>query len=330
MYLTFLDKEIILSRYRAFDVSKIKLFPLSARENDLSVSGIKNIERTEITLEGISEVAAAMSRAKVCGAARVMMMGAHVLRDGVQRYIIDMMERGIISCIAMNGAGIIHDYEFSLIGATTESVAKYIKDGQFGMWSETSRINDLVKDGARNDCGIGETVGQKIYESDLPHKDISVSAAAWRLGIPLTVHVGIGYDILCEHPNYDGASWGSASYRDFLIFAEVLKNLENGVVMNFGSAVMAPEVFLKALSMARNVSHRAEKNISRFTALVCDLHDIPFGTAEAPKTSAAYYYRPWKTMLVRTVADGGKSYYIKGRHSETIPQLWSKLTEVNE
>jgi hypothetical protein len=287
---------------------------------------IKNLTPRVVDLAGIKETATALWDARETATARVLMMGAHVLRSGVQRYIIDMMERGFISCVAMNGAGVIHDYEFALIGQTTESVARYIQDGSFGLWRETGEINRHIASGAREGLGIGESIGRVISEGDFAHKNISLIASAWRLGIPVTVHVGIGYDILCEHPNYDGAAWGKSSYTDFLIFSEELKKLEGGVVMNFGSAVMAPEVYLKALSMVRNVARGAGETVSRFTTLVCDLHDFPAkATREAPKDSAAYYYRPWKTMLVRTVADGGSSWYVQGRHEDTIPQLWTAL-----
>ena len=174
--------------------------------------------------------------------------------------------------------------------------------------------------------GIGEAVGKDILEGDYPFKDISLLAQACKNNIPVTVHVGIGYDIIHEHPNFDGAATGAASYRDFLTLAGIVRNLENGVVMNFGSAVMAPEVFLKALSMARNIARQQQRTIRNFTTLVCDLHPLPEDyNMEAPKESAAYYFRPWKTMLVRTVADGGESYYVRGRHAETIPDLWTAV-----
>jgi hypothetical protein len=286
------------------------------------------LEPRAVSLPGSEETAAALFRARKSGSARVFMMGAHVLRDGVQRYVIDMMERSFLSCIAMNGAGVIHDYEFALMGQTTESVSRYIKNGSFGLWRETGKINEEIAAGAANGGGIGETVGRVIAEGDFPYKDISLTAAAWRLEIPVTVHVGIGYDILCEHPSYDGAAWGKGSYTDFLIFAEELRRLEGGVVMNFGSAVMSPEVYLKALAMARNAARSEGKAIAHFTTLVCDLHDLPSKvTEEAPKGSAAYYYRPWKTLLVRTVADGGESRYVQGRHADTLPELWTALTK---
>ncbi|MCP5003855.1 MAG: hypothetical protein GY941_07875, partial [Planctomycetes bacterium] len=248
----------------------------------------------------------------------------------MQKYIIDLMERGYISCLAMNGAGIIHDFEFALIGATTESVARYIREGQFGLWQETARLNDIINDayGKDKDVGMGESVGRAISTGDFPNKDISLLAAGYRLSIPVTVHVGIGYDIIHEYPNCDGAVTGATSYNDFLTFANVVQALENGVVMNFGSSVMAPEVFLKALSMARNIAHREDRVINHFTTLVCDLLDLPGDFNKEPsRNNPAYYFRPWKTMLVRTVADGGESYYIKGKHSETIPALWSAINK---
>ena len=207
-------------------------------------------------------------------------------------------------------------------------MARYIQDGQFGLWQETGRLNDLIARAAAEGLGYGEALGREIAEGDYPHKDISVLAAAWRLGIPFTIHVGIGYDITHEHPNCDGAAIGAVSYRDFLIFAKVLERLEHGVVMNFGSAIMSPEVFLKALAMVRNVAAGRGRKITTFTTLVCDLHDLPCDYRhEAAKSSPSYYFRPWKTMLVRTVADGGTSYYVKGHHADTVAQLWSAVRD---
>lgn len=254
------------------------------------------------------------------------MLGAHVLRAGVQRYLIDLMERGFITCMAFNGAGVIHDFEFALIGATTESVARYVKDGRFGLWQETGRINEIVSQAAREGLGLGEAVGRAIEEERFPHRDISLFAAGYRLGIPMTVHVGIGYDIVHEHPNCDGAAYGLASYTDFLRFVATLESLERGVVMNFGSAVMAPEVYLKALAMVRNVARQEDRRIAQFATLVCDLK--PLGADhrnEASREDPGYYFRPWKTMLVRTVADGGESYYVQGHHRDTVPQLWTAI-----
>lgn len=280
----------------------------------------------KINHEIFYDISNIIHQAKEKKASIVLMMGAHVIRSGVQRYIIDLMEKGFISCIAMNGAGLIHDYEFALIGKTTESVSKYIKDGQFGLWKETGRINDLVCDAANMNKGLGEHIGYIIENENFEFRNISILAAGSRLNIPVTIHVSIGCDIVHELPNCDGAAYGQTSYTDFLAFTHILENLENGVVMNFGSAVMAPEVYLKALSMVRNVAQQSNKSIKKFVTLVCDLHDIQESyQKEAPKSNPFYYFRPWKTMLVRTVSDGGQSYYVKGKHKETIPELWTAI-----
>src|SRR5262249_30041256 len=154
-------------------------------------------------------------------------------------------------------------------------------------------------------------------------KDLSVLAAGVRLGVPVTVHVGIGYDILHEHPNCDGAALGETSYQDFLVFTEAVTRLEDGVMLNFGSAVMGPEGYLKALAMARNVAHQDGGHIRHFTTAVFDLVALEGDIhQQAPKSDPRYYYRPWKTILVRTVADGGESFYIQGDHRATVPALY--------
>ena len=163
---------------------------------------------------------------------------------------------------------------------------------------------------------------RQFSNGEFPHKSISVLAAAARLGVPVTVHVGVGYDIIHEHPNCDGAALGQASYRDFLTFAAAVERLEGGVLLNFGSAVMGPEVYLKALAMARNVAHQEGRRIAKFTTAVFDL--LPLAgdlRTTAPKSDPRYYYRPWKTILARTVADGGESFYVQGDHRATIPAL---------
>jgi hypothetical protein len=263
------------------------------------------------------------------------MMGAHVLRAGVNRHLIDLLERGFISHIAVNGAAAIHDYELARIGATTESVERYIQTGEFGLWRETGELNDWIAEAAREQFGLGENIGRRIQQSDFPHRDLSVFAAAWRLSIPVTVHVGIGYDILHEHPNCDGAATGAASYRDFLIFARAVENLEGGVLLNFGSAVMAPEVYLKALAMCRNVFRNMSRTVSpapirHFTTAVFDLIPIHGDfRRELPKSDPGYYFRPHKTILVRTVKDGGESFYFCGDHRATVPALWRLLTSTS-
>ena len=273
-------------------------------------------------------VAARLAEARASGAARILMMGAHVLRAGVNRHLIDLLERGYLDHIAMNGAGAIHDYELARIGATTESVDRYIRTGEFGLWRETGELNDWIREAAQCSLGLGENLGRRIDASDFPHKDLSVFAAAYRAGVPVTVHCGIGYDIMHEHPNCDGAALGAASYRDFLIFARTVERLEGGVLLNFGSAIMGPEVYLKALAMARNVALQEGRAIRHFTTAVFDLvpiHGDP--RKELPKTDPGYYFRPHKTILVRTVADGGESFYFCGEHRATVPALWRLLAQ---
>ncbi|QWR77088.1 hypothetical protein [Candidatus Magnetomonas plexicatena] len=317
-----------------FNREYLKLQALSERVHDLNIDVILPLTANDNPpIPAISEAASHIISTKERGAAVILMMGGHVIRSGVQRFIIDLMERGYITCIAGNGSCVIHDYEFALIGATTESVAKYIKCGEFGLWKETGYINDIINAAYRdnNSSGYGGAIGKAIYEGDFPHKDISLYAAAYRLNIPATVHVGIGYDIINEFPNYDGAAAGALSYMDFLRFTQVVSALEGGVVMNFGSAVMAPEVFLKALSMVRNRAHQSGERINDFTTLVCDLHQLPADfTKEAPKDSPPYYFRPWKTMLVRTVADGGRAFYVCGKHADTVSALWSTVKRLSE
>ncbi len=315
-----------------FDRNALSIKPLSQRRHDINISAVSSLGVTaEIKIdEKIRRVAGHISVAKDNNGSNLLIIGGHVIRSGVQHYIIDLLERGYISCIAMNGGCMIHDFEFALIGATTEKVARYIREGQFGLWKETGRINDIINQAFRkeNTIGMGEAIGKAVQEGEFPNKDTSLLAACYRLNIPVTIHIGIGYDIIHEHPNCDGAETGALSYNDFLKFVSEVQMLEGGVVMNFGSSVMAPEVFLKALSMARNVAHQEGRAIKHFTTLVCDLHDLPEDFRNEPsKDSAAYYFRPWKTMLVRTVADGGKSFYVKGKHRDTIPALWAAINE---
>jgi len=315
------DKDNLL-----FDRTKLKLKLLAERQHNLDLSVILPLENVSRIRKELQTIAAKCIIAKSNFASIIFLMGAHVIRSGVQRYIIDLMERGYLSCIAINGAGVIHDYEFSLIGKTTESVSNYIQNGQFGLWKETGRINDIVAIAAERNKGLGEAIGRVIEGENFPHKDISVLAAGYRLGIPVTVHVGIGYDIVHEHPNCNGAAYGATSYIDFLRFTKIMESLEGGVIMNFGSSVMAPEVFLKSLAMVRNVALQEEKKIENFTTLVCDAKKLPEEYhLEPTPDNPDYYFRPWKTMLVRTQYDKGSSFYIEGQHSDVIPELWTAI-----
>jgi len=318
------------SKYQSFDRARLVVKPLAERANDLDLAHWLALDEiaTPFDHPHLSELAARIVAARTRGAARILMMGAHVLRAGVNRQIIDLVERGYLDHIAMNGAGLIHDYELARIGATTESVARYIRTGEFGLWRETGELNDWISEAAASQLGLGENAGRRLAESDYAHRDLSILAAAWRCSVPVTIHVGIGYDILHEHPNCNGAAAGEASYRDFLIFARAIERLEGGVLLSFGSAIMAPEVYLKALSMSRNVAHQEGRQIRDFSTAVFDLAPIEGDFhSELPKTAAGYYFRPHKTLLVRTVADGGHSYYFRGDHRATFPALRRAILE---
>lgn len=315
--------------YPQFDRSRLRLLSLAERLHDMHASEILPLDAMPPPCDApqLPEVAARIRAARAAGRPVILVMGAHVIKVGVSLHVIDLIARGLVTHVAFNGAGAIHDYELALIGATTESVARYISAGQFGLWRETGQLNEIVRDAARAGIGIGEAVGRAIATGDFPHASLSILAAADRHGAPATVHVSIGQDIIHEHPNFDGAAYGAASFTDFLVFTHAVEQLDGGVLLNVGSAVMGPEVYLKALSMARNVAHQEGRTIARFTTAVFDLVSLPDDYhTEAPKSEPAYYYRPFKTILVRTVRDGGESFYIRGDHRATIPALHRLVT----
>ncbi|MGQ9853558.1 MAG: hypothetical protein ACUVTG_09175 [Candidatus Oleimicrobiaceae bacterium] len=311
--------------FPTFDRGQLHLKSLAEREHLVSLGDLLQPAdaRDDLHDQKVERVAQAVATAYRAGAQVVLMLGAHVVKCGLSRLVVDLMQRGIVTHVAVNGAVTIHDVELALIGATSESVAHYIREGQFGLWQETGRINVAVAQGAREGIGMGEAIGRMIEQEQFPHRDVSILAAGFRMGIPVTVHVGIGYDVLHEHPNCDGAALGATSYTDFLVFAHTISRLEGGVLLNYGTAVMGPEVFLKALSMARNVAHRRGAQIRAFTTAVFDL--LALGeevNEEPPKSDPRYYFRPYKTVLVRTVRDGGQSFYVQGDHRLTMPALY--------
>jgi hypothetical protein len=317
--------------YPQFDRSQLFIRPLAERVHDMTRAELYDpagppVLSDDPALHAVAERVAAAHRR---GAPTFLMAGGHVIKLGLGPLVIDLMRRGVIQHVALNGSGPIHDYELALIGATTESVARYIHEGQFGLWQETGRLNDIIAQGAREGLGCGEAVGRHIEESDLPYRADSVLAAGYRLRVPVTVHVGLGSDIIHEHPNCDGAALGAASYTDFLVFAENLKRLEGGVLLNISSQVMGPEVYLKALAMVRNVAHQAGRTVTKFTTAVFDLHDLgPDIHHDAPKNESRYYYRPLKTILVRTVADGGESFYVRGEYNHTFAAFYHRVVEL--
>lgn len=319
-----------MSRYELFDRSRLSIRPLAERDHDLRADNCLALDAAVEHFEaaGFPSLVAEMSRARAAGRPIVWMIGAHVIKQGLSRFLIDLIDRGFVTILATNGAGIIHDYELAAHGGTSENVARYIRKGEFGLWRETNQLNEIVRDAAARGEGIGEAVGRTIQQQRPPYWHLSVAAAGWRRRVPITSHVSIGCDIIHEHPNCDGAAFGKASYTDFLVFARIIERLEGGVYLNVGSAVTGPEVYLKALSMARNVARQEQRTIAKFTAAVFDLVSLPtdYHAGTPAKTEPGYYYRPWKTILVRTMADGGQSYYFQGDHRLTIPNLHRLLT----
>jgi len=321
-----------MTRYEQLDRSQIELRPVAERGHDLRAEHCLPLAAPEepYSHPELGRLIERIAAARRDGRPVIVMMGAHPIKLGLSRFLIDLIERGVITHLATNGAGLIHDFELATLGGTSEDVARWIRVGQFGLWKETGRLNALAVEAAAAGEGLGETVGRVIDRERPPHCALSLAAAGWRFRVPVTVHVGIGSDIIHAHADFDAAAWGAASGTDFLVFARAIEQLEGGVLMNVGSAVTGPEVYLKALSMARNVARRRERQIRVFTTAVFDLVELPADWRSGPpsKEHPQYYYRPWKTILHRTVADGGRSFYFRGDHRQTIPALWNALTQL--
>ena len=320
-----------MSRYELFDRKRIELRSLEDRGHDLKWTECLSLVPPEKSYDhpAFSQLISRIVRARGQQRPVILMMGAHPIKLGLSRFLVDLLDRQLVTHVAMNGAAIIHDFELAAFGGTSENVARWIVSGQFGLWEETSRLNEIISQASGRDEGIGEAVGRVVVEENLPHGELSIAAAGWKAGAPVTCHVGIGSDIIHSMPNCSGADLGKTSYTDFLIFARSIEHLEGGVFLNVGTAVTGPEVYLKALSMARNVGRQAGRQIRFFTTAVFDLVDLPPDYHKGPpsKDNAFYYYRPWKTILVRTIADGGESYYFRGDHRQTIPSLWRELVD---
>jgi deoxyhypusine synthase len=267
------------------------------------------------TVLGAADLRAAISAtAKAHSRGRTILwgFGAHLIKVGLAPLVVDLLERGLGTGIFMNGAGCVHDLELALMGRTSEDVAASLDDGSFGMGRETAeKLNAAIARGAEQDLGMGEAIGREILTGEYPHKDRSVLATAARLGIPATVHVAIGTDIHHMHPGADGAALGATSFRDFETFTGLVATLRDGVVFNVGSAVVLPEVFLKALSLARNLGHSAR----RFTSV-----DVDF----------VRQYRPRMNVVERPTQQGGRGISLVGHHEILVPLLLAGLLEAVE
>jgi hypothetical protein len=235
-------------------------------------------------------------------------IGAHVIKVGLNPLLIDLMERGIISGLAVNGACVVHDTEMALAGKTSEDVDAVLGAGKFGMAKETGEVVNEVFNNRKNDVGFGEALGQYLLDNNAPHAECSLFASARRCGIPVTVHVAIGTDIVHVHPSANGAAIGAATYYDFQIFCRLVSALEGGVYVNIGSAVLLPEVFLKALTVVRNLGH----SVSHFTTANFDF---------------LRQYRALTNVVCRPVAGAGKGYHFTGHHELMIPLFAATLKE---
>ncbi|MFH0935821.1 MAG: hypothetical protein V1828_03040 [Candidatus Omnitrophota bacterium] len=240
----------------------------------------------------------------------IFMAGAHVIKCGLNPVIIELIRKKIITCICLNGAGIIHDFEVAFQGRTSEDVGKNLASGRFGMGKETADfLNNAVKEGVRSGLGLGEAVAEKITGSKLRYKNLSLLANAFKFKISVCVFAAIGTDIIHQHPSFDAALTGEGSLRDFHLLVENVCRLDKGgVVLNFGSAVILPEVFLKALNLARNLGNR----VKDFTAANFDM---------------IYHYRPAQNLVSRPVAGAGNGYYIIGHHEIMLPLLAQAIIE---
>jgi hypothetical protein len=257
----------------------------------------------------------------------ILFMGAHVIKNGLSRYLIDLVKRGIITHIASNGAGSIHDFELAYNGGTSEDVPTAIEDGSFGMWEETGRwMNEALQEGYKLGMGYGESLACYVdkYPEKFPYKDDCIFYQAYKNGIYATYHVAIGTDIIHQHPIVDFAAIGFTSGKDFTYFCKSVSMLDGGVFLNFGSGVIGPEVFLKALSISRNLGYPAF-NITTGNFDILDLGDY---RSKLGYDHPHYYYRPRKNIVNRPVSKGGKGWHFCGDHKVTIPNLYNKVIQI--
>ena len=311
-----------MKKYRPISLRSVKTYPLSKRKSKVQkrasasiyhkgasfadfASGLPDV----LAAADLKAVSRAIVRAGKSGRPVVLGMGAHPIKVGLSPLIVDMMEHGIITAIATNGAAIVHDFELFYAGHTSEDVAHALRDGSFGMARDTGvNLNSAIKKGVAKGHGLGKSVGLHLGSMKVKDPGPSLFATAHRLGIPATVHVAVGTDIIHMHPSADGAAIGEASHRDFKLLCSVLADLEGGVYINLGSAVLMPEVFLKALTVARNLGHKVDK----ITTVNMDF---------------IQHYRVRENVLHRPTQWGGKSYALTGHHEIMLPLLAALVAE---
>jgi hypothetical protein len=303
--------------YDEFDVSTVRTYPLSSRANKARAEDFaRPVARGASFKSWLDSLPAILGAADVrravdaIVAAKIRDAGAHVIKTGVSPVLIDLMERGYVSALAMNGAGIIHDFEIALSGATSEDVDEALGPGRFGMAEETGTLlNEAIRVARAEHKGLGQGVAAFLARRNPPHASKSLAAAAHRLGIPLTVHVAVGTDIIHMHPAASGADIGETSLRDFRYFTSCVARLAGGVYLNCGSAVILPEVFLKAVALARNQGAPLEG----LTTVNIDFMRM---------------YRPQTNVVTRPVAGtGGQGISLVGHHEILLPLIAAAVIE---
>lgn len=309
-------------KYDDINFSDIKTYSIKDRKSKVSINDICSPVKEGLTFQNfldslpnilaatdLKKIARTISLAYKKDATIAIGIGAHVIKVGLAPLLIDFMKKGILSSVAMNGACIIHDFELAYTGYTSEDVAKELENGRFGMAEETGRmLNMAIRDGFKRGIGIGKAVGEMINKEQLPHSSNSILAAAAQLEIPATVHVGIGTDIIHMSRHVDGAALGEGSLRDFKTFTSVISRLEGGIYLNIGSAVLLPEVFLKALTLARNLGHK----VDTFTTVNMDF---------------IQHYRPLANVVKRPTGATGTGYALTGHHEIMLPLLFAAVAE---
>jgi hypothetical protein len=305
------------------DLSGVRTYPLAGRHSQVSLAefGRPHAAGGSLAqfLDGLPRILAGQTlrslvadirRARAAGKPILWGLGAHVLKVGLSPLLVDLMEKRFLTGLALNGAGVVHDFELAVAGSTSEDVAAGLGSGEFGMARETGEeVNRAISEGDRDGLGLGAAVGRYLAARRPPHLEVSLLAAAWRLGIPATVHVAVGTDIVHMHPACDPAALGRASHLDFRTFAsEVARLGGGGVYLNVGSAVLLPEVFLKAVTLARNLGH--------------DLTD--FATANLDFIQS---YRPNTNVVERPTRGVGRGYSLTGHHELLVPLLAAALVE---
>lgn len=309
-------------KFTPIDTSGVKTYSIKGRTSKVTIDDLASLPKKGGTVadfyktlpnllgaKNLNAVVDAIVTAHKADKTVAIGMGAHVIKVGMSPIIIDLMERGVINSVSMNGAGIVHDFELAFAGFTSEDVDSVIEGGEFGMAEETgSMLNDAIKKGADNDMGLGESVGKMINEGDFPNKHLSILAAGERLGVPVTVHVAVGTDIPHVHPSMDGAATGKTTEIDFRIVTSVVASLKDGVFLNIGSAVIIPEVFIKALTLARNLGN----DVKNITAVNMDF---------------LQHYRPLTNVVKRPTLGSGKGYALTGHHEIMVPLLYAGIIE---